>query len=170
MPGSQWLFSIFFRLTITSNFSNIFSIASFRLLLPLVSGIPFNSKHSRLKYCLFPQRCLFNATISSCNFAFTFLEITSSDWILSKLLLRQLKSLLMFNKVLWNLSWYYEVKAITSSWLSSFKAASDNAIFIQIKKQVYLLPAIFLIIAYSNIFSRQQPNLFCTGSVEGFDI
>lgn len=55
----------------------------------------------------------------------TFLEIAGSDGIFSKLLLNSVKSLLVFHKVLPNLSRYSKDNAITSSLLIFFKAASD---------------------------------------------
>lgn len=67
LPSSHWQCSILFGLSVTSNFSNISSVVSSRLLLLKVSEIPQNSRRSCLTlmpalpfqfYYLFLQFCV----------------------------------------------------------------------------------------------------------------
>ena len=115
------------RSIFTSNLSKILRFVYSRSMLLILSGTPVISKHSRLKYWLFPQYCLSNATTCSCclhiwndKLRFNYSEVVTKF---------TLRSLFILDTVLSNFSWYSKINSVTSSFVSFLKVASESDIF-----------------------------------------
>ena len=134
---TQWQSSTLEGSTLTSNFPKTFKTVFSRVLLPFASGMPVNSRHSRLEYWLLLQHWGSKLVTISLNTELTCLATERSEPSYSKSCFKSDSSFLILANVELNLLWQSRAKLIISSLDNFFKSVSDSAMIKQISVTYY---------------------------------